>query len=80
MISPFSKGVFGVRLGEMILLFGSMETILRGCVFGWHGREKFGCFQGKKVGVFFVFQKIFLWWCEMGWNFIYLFFFHNMMT
>ncbi len=44
MISPFSKGVFGVRLGEVILLFG-METIIRGCVFGWHGREKFGCFS-----------------------------------
>jgi hypothetical protein len=44
MISPFSKGVFGVQLGEVILLFG-METIIRGCVFGWHGREKFGCFS-----------------------------------
>jgi hypothetical protein len=44
MISPFSKGVFGVGLGEVILLFG-METILRGCVFGWHRREKFGCFS-----------------------------------
>ncbi len=44
MISPFSKRVFGVRLGEVILLFG-METIIRGCVFGWHGREKFGCFS-----------------------------------
>jgi hypothetical protein len=44
MISPLSKGVFGVRLGKVILLFG-METIIRGCIFGWHGREKFGCFS-----------------------------------
>ncbi len=43
MISPFSKRVFGVGLGEMILFFG-METILRGCVFGWHGTKKFSCF------------------------------------
>ncbi len=44
MISLFSKGVFGVQLGEVILLLG-METIIGGCVFGWHGREKFGCFS-----------------------------------
>jgi hypothetical protein len=44
MISSFSKGVFEVPLGEVILLFG-METIIRGCVFGWHGKEKFGCFS-----------------------------------
>ncbi len=44
MISSFSKGVFEVRLGEVILLSG-METIVRGCVFGWHGKEKFGCFS-----------------------------------
>ncbi len=44
MISSFFKGVFKVRLGEVILLLG-METIIRGCVFGWHGREKFGCFS-----------------------------------
>jgi hypothetical protein len=44
MISFFFKGVFWVGLGEVISLFG-METILRGCVFGWHGREEFGCFS-----------------------------------
>jgi hypothetical protein len=44
MISPFFKAVFWVGLGEVILPFW-METILRGCVFGWHGREKFGCFS-----------------------------------
>jgi hypothetical protein len=82
MISPFFKGVFGVGLGEVILLF-RMETTIRGCVFGWHGREKFGwvvflgdmggrslvVFQGKKVRVFFVFQKTFIWWCGMVWIF-----------
>jgi hypothetical protein len=60
MISPYFKGVFGVGLGEVILLFG-METIIKGCIFGWHRKEKFGIFQGRKVGDFFVFQKIFLW-------------------
>jgi hypothetical protein len=54
MISPFSKGVFGMGLGEVILLFG-METIIRGCVFGWHGGKSLVVFQGRKVGVFFCF-------------------------
>jgi hypothetical protein len=44
MISPFSKGVFRVGLGDVFFYFG-LKTIIRGCVFGWHGREKFGCFS-----------------------------------
>jgi hypothetical protein len=75
MISPFSKGDFGVGLGKVILLFG-METIPRGCVFGGMGGRSLVVFQGRKVGVFSCFPKN---------NFLVVWdgvekFFHNMMT
>jgi hypothetical protein len=41
---------------------------------GGMGRRSLFVFQGRKVGVFFVFQKTFLWWCGMGWNFVFLLF------
>ncbi len=57
MISPFSKGVFGVGLGELILLFG-METMLRGRFFwvAW-GEEVWLFLKVGRLGFFSVFQK-----------------------
>ncbi len=53
-------------LEKVILLFG-METILRGCVFGWHGRERFFLFSKKYFfggvgwgGIFFSFLFSFI--------------------
>ncbi len=42
---------------------GFGEVIFLG---GW-GLSQGVVFQGRKVGVFFVFQGILLWWCGMGW-------------
>jgi hypothetical protein len=46
--------------------------------FGWHGREKFGCFSRWEGGIFLIFQGIILLvvWDgvveERGWGFFFL--------
>jgi hypothetical protein len=65
-----------------------MGTNPKVCFFGGMGRRNLIVSQGRKVGIFLIFQGLFFWWCEMGWlekgvGYIYIycpFFFFDMVT
>jgi hypothetical protein len=59
MISSFSKGVFGVQLGKVILLFG-MGDYYKGLCFwvAWEG-EVWLFFKVGRLGFFLFFKKYF---------------------
>jgi hypothetical protein len=83
MISPFSKGFVGVGLGQLILLFGIETMYAKGSFFlGGMGGRSLVVFEGRKVGVFFVFLKniSLVVWDGADIFFPSVFLFNNMMT
>ncbi len=79
----FQRSFWGGGIGRGDFTFWDGNYSKRLCFWvTWEGEVwLFLFFKVGRLGFFFVFQKIFFWWCGMGWNFFFPpFFFHNMMT
>jgi len=62
--TPFQRRLF-LRDWDRWFFFG-MGTNPKRLFLGWHRREKFGCFEGMKVGFLKTSKELFFWWCGMG--------------